>query len=119
MSNSSKRIKEIKHKMKNGKLQTKIIKLETSFDQVKEIAFISAMANHLEKLGIEQDVISFMDEALAGNPKKERIALAVAAEFEKNFIASGITENDVKNVNIVNKDAYDSPEQFLKEEGLI
>ncbi|MFD2307983.1 hypothetical protein [Enterococcus termitis] len=119
MGQSAKKIKEIKHKMKNGKLQTKTIKIETSFEQAEELAFISFVANHLEAAGIEQDVIGFLDDALAGDSKKERIALNLASEFENIFDNLGIEENDLKGVTIVNADAYESPEEFMKEEGLI
>lgn len=119
MGQSAKKIKAIKHKIKNGKLQTKTIKLETSFDQAKEIAFISFVANHLEEIGIKQDVIGFLDDALAGDSKKEKIAQGLAVEFENVFSNLGITKDDVKGVTIVNADAYDSPEQFMREEGLI
>jgi len=119
MGQSAKKIKEIKHKMKNGKLQTKTIKLETSFDQAKEIAFVSYVANHLEEIGIKQDVIGFLDDALAGDSTKERIALRLATEFENIFGNLGISKDDIKGVTIVNTDAYGSPEEFMKEEGLI
>lgn len=119
MGQSAKKIKEIKHKMKNGKLQTKTIKLDTSFDQAKEIAFVSFVSNHLEEMGIEQDVIGFLDDALAGDSKKERIALNLAKDFETMFGKLGVTEEDLKGVTIVNADAYESPEEFMKEEGLI
>lgn len=119
MAQSAKKIKAIKHKMKNGKLQTKTVKLETSFDQAKELAFMSFVANHLEENGVKQDVIGFLDDALAGDSTKERIALRLATEFENIFGNLGITKDDLKGVTIVNADAYESPEAFMKEEGLI
>lgn len=119
MGKSAKKIKEIKHKLKNEKLQIKSIELNETFDQVKEIAFISFVSNRLEEIGIEQDVTSFLDDALAGDSKKERIALNLATEFESIFSNSGITKKDIKALKIINKDAYESTEDFLKEEGLI
>lgn len=114
------KIKKIKHEMKNGKLQLKNFSIKPdNFQEVKELALLSAVADYLETHGIKQDVTDFLDEALAGNSWKTKVARDIAWQVENGFKRSGITEDDVKTVKIINSDAYDSPEEFFREEGLI
>lgn len=112
------KIKKIKHEMKNGKLQLKSFSIKPdNFQEVKELALLSAVADYLETHGIKQDVTDFLDEALAGNSWKTKVASDIAWQVENGF--KGITEDDVKTVKIINRDAYSSPEEFFREEGLI
>lgn len=114
------KIKEIKHKMKNGKLQLKSISVRAAnFQEVKELSLIAAVADYLEKHGIKQDVFDFLDEAVAGNNWKTEVASDIAKQIENGFKKNGITAADVEAVKLVNKDAYDSAEKFFKEEGFI
>ena len=100
------KIKEIKHKMRNRKLQVSSVAVDPgSFTQVKELALISAVANYLETHGIEQDVISFMDEAIEGNNWKTKIAADIAYQIEQGFKDSNITADDVKTVKLINTEA--------------
>lgn len=80
---------------------------------------LSAVADYLETHGIKQDVISFLDEALKGNSWKTKVAIDISLQIENGFKRNGITENDVDSVKIINTDAYNSPEEFFKDEGLI
>ena len=114
------KIKKIKHQMKNGKLQVKNYSFKPdNFEEVKEVALFSAIANYLETHNINQDVTDFLDEALAGNSWKTKVAKDIAWQVENGFRRNGITAKDVKTVKIINSDAYSSPEEFFREEGLI
>lgn len=114
------KIKEIKHQIKKGKLQVKNFSIKPdSFEEVKDMALFAAVADYLESHGIKQDVTDFLDEALAGNSWKTKVASDLAWQIENGFRKNGITADDVKTVKIINSDAYDSPKEFFKEEGLI
>lgn len=114
------KLKEIKHKMKNGKLQLGNFSVKpTNFQDVKEMALVAAVADYLDKHGIKQDVFEFLDEAVAGNSWKTKVATDIALQLENGFKSKGIKPGDVKTVKFINSDAYESPEEFLKEEGLI
>lgn len=100
------KIKEIKHKIKNGKIKVSSIAIEPdNFEQVKEMALLSAVANYLETNGIEQDVISFMDEAIKEDNWKTKVAADIAYQIEKGFKDNNITADDVKTIKMINTDA--------------
>lgn len=42
----------------------------------------------------------------------------IAQQVEESFVKSGISNEDVKEVKIINKDAYKSVDEFFKDEGL-
>lgn len=114
------KIKKIKHQIKNGKLQLKSVSIKPdNFQEIKELALLSAVADYLETHGIKQDVVSFLDEALKGNSWKTKVAIDISSQIENGFKRNGITESDVDSVKIINTDAYNSPEEFFKDEGLI
>lgn len=114
------KIKSIKHRMKNGKLQLKTIEIvPANFNQVQELAFVSVMADFLETNGINEDVISFLDDAVAGNKTKRAIATKVAESLLESFAEADVGPGDIKSVEMVNIDAYDSPEEFFKEKGWV
>lgn len=114
------KIKKIKHQMKNGKLQLKNFSIKPdNFQEVKELSLIAAVADYLEKHGIKQDVYEFLDEAVAGNNWKTKVASDIAMQIENGFKNNGITAADVETVKIINSDAYSSPDEFFKEEGLM
>ena len=114
------KIKKIKRQRKNGKLQLKNFSLKPdNFQEVKELALLSAVSDYLETHGIKQDVTEFLDEALAGNSQKTKVATDIAWQVENGFKRSGITEKDVETVKIFNSDAYSSPEELFREEGLM
>ncbi|WP_420720623.1 hypothetical protein [Enterococcus faecalis] len=120
MGFSTKQIKDIRHKMKNGKMQLKQFTVgDLTFDQVKEEMFQAALIDYLDFHGIKEDIHSFMHDALNGDSEKLATAQFVADETVKKIEAAGLKDGDVKKIKYVNKDAYDSPEQFLREEGLI
>lgn len=117
---SAKQIKEIKHKMKNGKMQMKTMTVgDLTFEQIKEEMFQAALADYLDFHSINQDIHSFMEDAFNGDSEKLATATFVAEELMKSLESAGIKEGDIKRIKYVNKDAYDSPEQFMREEGLI
>ncbi|MHC5215640.1 hypothetical protein ACYSNR_03165 [Enterococcus sp. LJL128] len=120
MSFSKKRIKQIKHQIKNGKIQLKNFTVsDLNFEEIKEEMFQAALIDFLDFLNIKQDIHSFMAEAMNGNEDRLKIAQFVADELMKKINDLGIKDGDVKSIKYVNKEAYDSPLEFLKEEGLM
>ncbi|GMC10410.1 hypothetical protein K5E_25490 [Enterococcus thailandicus] len=114
------KIKSIKHKLKNGKLKLANVSVKIdSLQEAKELAFISAVADYLEFNGINEDVFDFLDEAISENSWKSEIAKDIAQQLEDSFAKNGISDSDVKSVKLVNKDAYESVDEFFKEEGLM
>ena len=114
------KIKSIKHKLKNGKLKLANVSVKIdSLREAKELAFISAVADYLDFNGINEDVFDFLDEAISENSWKSEIAKDIAQQLEDSFAKNGISDSDVKAVKLVNRDAYESVDEFFKDEGLM
>lgn len=114
------KIKSIKHKLKNGKLKLANVSVKVdSLQEVKELAFISAVADYLEFNGINEDVYDFLDEAISGNSWKSEIANDIAQQLGDGFAKSSISDSDVKAVKLINQNAYESVDEFIKDEGLM
>ncbi|EMF0405497.1 hypothetical protein IL090_001706 [Enterococcus hirae] len=117
--NEKSKIKSIKHRLKNGKLKLAnvSVKIDT-LQEIKELVFISEVADYLESNGINEDVYDFLYEAVSKSSWKSAIAKDIAQQVEESFVKSGISNEDVKEVKIINKDAYKSVDEFFKDEGL-
>ena len=114
------KIKSIKHRIKKSDLKLSSVEVQPmNFDQVKEMMLISAVSNYLEENGIEENVFDFLDDAVANESWKTEIAADIANQIQESLHKQNITSKDIKSVQFINVDAYDSPMDFFKEEGLI